>query len=143
MTSTPACCPEVRPLLADHLDGLLELADATRVEAHLATCTACARAAGTIRALATPWSVPDAPGDLPQRARAAFARLSPPRARAVVALRYAATFAAGVLVTLLFVRPEGTTPPVTPVVADAPAPQPRALTAPHPVDVPPTRRRIR
>jgi predicted anti-sigma-YlaC factor YlaD len=152
MTHGPACA-EVRTLLADRLDGLLERADEERVDAHLAACLPCAdhaeRARARLATLHTPWEVPAAADDLPRRAREAFARtasgrtpLAPGRA-AFVLLRYAATFAAGVLVTLLAAHP--TAPAAQPpTIAAAPPVSPAPETpSPVAVDFSSTPRRIR
>lgn len=111
MNTDPRLCPEIRALLADHLDGLLEPAQAARASEHLETCAACAGEADRARrihaALAAPWDVPGPSTDLPLRALASARARRPGSGRVVgVALRYAATFAAGVLAAFLVFRAE-------------------------------------
>jgi anti-sigma factor RsiW len=139
MNTDPRLCADIRALLADHLDGLLDEAQAARVHEHLAYCEDCAAEAERLRrvhaALTTPWDVPAPSTDLPLRALAS-ARARNPRVGRVVAvtLRYVATFAAGVLAAFLVLQPERARPLPTPVgVAQAvPAPAPAAEPATEP-----------
>ena len=135
---TPSC-DDLRPLFFDHVDGLLDEADAKRIEAHVAGCASCAagleRARRMSAAIAAPWAVAGPAADLPMRAlarRASRPAVDPapavgsrgPRA-AVVALRYALTFAAGIVVALL-VRANADARPALP---DSAGPAPVAAPA--------------
>lgn len=146
MNRDPHACADIRALLADHLDGLLDEVEAARACEHLAGCATCAVEADRVRrvqaALTAPWDVPAPSPDLPLRALAsARARASRFGCVAGTALRYAATFAAGVLVTLLVLRAEGTPPVRAPVEVAEPAPAPPP--APEPVAPSFSPRRIR
>jgi anti-sigma factor RsiW len=140
--NTDPRCADVRALLHDHVDGLLEPADSALVEAHLATCPGCAdeveRARRIHAAFTAPWDVPAPSPDLPLLALAAARALKPRAGRFVsVALRYAATFAAGVLVAFLVLRSEPArsfekpTEIASPVPAAPPAPAPQAEPVPE------------
>lgn len=50
MTSREIACNELVELLTDYLEGALPPADVKAVEAHLATCPACARYLAQMRA---------------------------------------------------------------------------------------------
>ena len=100
-------CHEVKPLLADHQDGLLGPAEHEEIDRHLAGCEACAAMAGEVTArLAVLYRAdksPPPPADLVQR----ILRTARPARRAGVRviLRYAAVFLAGAGVALTL-RPE-------------------------------------
>lgn len=112
-------CTDVQAALADRLDDLLEPVDADAVDTHLAVCAPCReardRAARVRRALYEPWPVASAP-----------VRLSKPahRLRGLAAmLRYAAVFAAGVLVAQWVgtSAPEVPSSTVAPPIVEAPS----------------------
>ena len=114
-------CTEYRDRIADRLDDLLEAAVAKRFDAHGDVCATCAVALADGRrmraALYRPYRVPAAPADLPQRV---LARHAPAPRRTIVHLaQYAASFAAGALVTLAVISlrspPEVATPLATAV----------------------------
>ena len=136
-------CTDVKDLLADHLDGLLDAAGSAAVDRHLAACHECA---GNARDLAEHLAVlyriddgPSPPEDLPDRI---FAAAMPARKTGVmVLLRYAAVFLLGVGVTFAF-RPEPRVieVPVEKVVIVNAAPN--VSPVPNP-DVPRVPRRIR
>jgi anti-sigma factor RsiW len=132
MNADPALCSEIRALLADHVDGLLDDAQAARAYEHLARCEDCAAEAQRARrihaALAAPWDVPAPSPDLPLLALATARARRTGAGRVVgVALRYAATFAAGVLAAFLVLGSEparpsaGHSPPPTEIAHPAPA----------------------
>jgi predicted anti-sigma-YlaC factor YlaD len=143
----PACA-DVRALLADHLDGLLDDGADARVREHLSRCPGCADSLGRARtlhaALAAPWAVPAPSADLPLRALAsARARASRFGRVTGAALRYAATFAAGALVAFLAGRAAPARPTPPPVDVAAPAPEPALARDAEPVVASFTPRRIR
>jgi len=102
-------------LIHDYLDALLDGERAREAEALMSREPDLAAAARRERALLhAAYPVPPAPPELPARIWARW------RARPALALlRYAAAFAAGVLVTLAFVRP---TAAIEPVPASEPHP---------------------
>lgn len=135
-------CAAVRARLHDLLDDLLDdPAERADLEAHLASCPACAeareRAADRLASLRTAWDVPGPAPDLPERARARAA-LSPPGVVRGGRLRLAAThvsaFVAGAAVAVLLRNPatpapvppptrpavERPAPPVAPTASEAP-----------------------
>ncbi len=100
--------------IRDHLDGLLDGERAREVERLIAQRPHLAALARRQRALLhAAYPVPPAPPDIPARAWARH------RARPALALlRYAAAFAAGVVVTLVLLRPTAAAP-------SEPAPEPQ------------------
>lgn len=118
MSPVPPCAA-VRARLDDLLDDLLDdPAERADLEAHLATCPACARvrdrAAARLASLRTAWQVPAPAPDLPERARAraALAPAGPVRGRRLrLAVTHVATFAAGAAVAMLLRLPPGPLPP--------------------------------
>lgn len=64
-------CSRVRELLPEHVRGAADPTEAAQVEAHLATCDACAAEAALLGALWT--SRPEPPADLADRIRRALA----------------------------------------------------------------------
>lgn len=98
-------CHEALKLIPDRDDGLLQPGARAALDDHLRTCSACDQAAAEARSLRAVLFMPEdvgaPPTDLPARI-AAEMRRTPERARAPRAwlFRYAAAFAAGVLVTL-------------------------------------------
>jgi anti-sigma factor RsiW len=134
-------CADSRPLLPDLLDGLLEASEESRVRAHLGECAACAAALAAAESerarWARPYAVPEAPADLPARVRAlGLAPRSPSHW-----VRYAASFAAGVLLTLALGawRAPATVAATSPTVPAATASVPDS----RPPDAPQPLRRIR
>ncbi len=95
-------------LIHDYLDGLLDGEGALEAESLMSREPQLAAAARREHALLLEaYPVPPAPPELPARIWARW------RARPALALlRYAAAFAAGVLVTLAFVRPTAAAEPV-------------------------------
>ncbi len=98
-------CDEALKLIPDRDDGLLQPGARAALDEHLRTCSRCDQAAAEARALRTvlfrPEDVGTPPADLPARIVTEVQR--PPqraRPRPVWLFRYAAAFAAGVLVTL-------------------------------------------
>ena len=117
-------CDEIRDLIADHLDDLLDAPIAATVDKHLAACPACeerAREVSVLRGiLYEKDEVGPPPPDLPWRVRAAASRRRR-GSRLMALVRYAAVFLAGVGATFA-VRPEpgsGETPTI-PIVAEMP-----------------------
>lgn len=132
-------CPDRPHSAEDRIDGLLSAADAARYDRHIEGCAQCADAhaasAAMLERLYAPFAVEPAAPDLVARTREAFARR--PGSPVGQILRYAASFAAGVLVTLALtaIAQEETaahTPAESPVTAepvDSPAATP-SLPAP-------------
>lgn len=130
MSPVPPCAA-VRARLDDLLDGLLDdPAERADLEAHLATCPACARvrdrAAARLASLRRAWPVPAPAPDLPERARAraALAPGGPLRGwRLRLAATHVATFAAGVAVAVLLrLPPRPGLPPERSAVETPPPP---------------------
>lgn len=96
-------CPHCPHTPEDRIDGLLEPAEAAAYDLHRAECPTCAaahaRAEATLARLYAPFAVEAPAPDIPSRAQATLER----RQRRPLAqlVRYAASFAAGVLVTLV------------------------------------------
>ena len=111
---------------ADRLDDLLTGDEASAFDRHVAACPTCAftlsQAATRHARLATPFAVPEPAADLKARIRADHARRAPARTWRV--LRYAASFAAGVLVTIAAhaLAPVSETPIAEPPPANRPTP---------------------
>ncbi len=139
-------CAQARRLLPDRLDELMGPAATRAVDAHVEHCTAC-RAARTHleegrRRLYTPFAVPPAPAGTEARIRARVAgRPVAAAGRWRLAFSCAASFAAGVLVTLA-VLPRPAPAARAPAVTRTLPPASPAATAYEPV-VPPPRMRIR
>ena len=118
-------CEDVRGLLPDRLDELLEPADEAALDEHVGACPACQaarRRAVTVReALYRPWAVPRAAPELATRIVRRHRRDATRRTWAI--LRYAAVFAAGVLVARTFAAPQpaSTSPATAPAPVTAPA----------------------
>ena len=98
-------CDEALKLIPDRDDWLLQPGARAALDEHLRTCSGCDQAAAAARALRAVLFMPEdvgaPPADLAARIVAEVQR-PPQRARAPLAwlFRYAAVFAAGVLVTL-------------------------------------------
>ena len=112
--------------LADRLDDLLEGDERTLVDRHVESCSVCAGLLEQVRArqslIASPYFVTPPPIDLRERARHEHAVRS---FRGGRLLRYAASFAAGVVVTLAFNAMTRATPTSTAESPSRPAaPQP-------------------
>ncbi len=119
-------CELARTLVFDHLDDLLEPADAHAFHAHVAACAACRalRDAGARQhaRVLTPYPVAAPSQDLPARVRQ---RHRESVRRVPTWTGYAASFAAGVLATILLHAPLKAAPPApaTPPVAVQPSPE--------------------
>jgi len=121
MNTLPFSCSEVRALLADRLDDLLEPAESARVDAHVAACPACAAVLASRSharsVLMTAWDVEAPRKGLAEGARVLFvARATPgPWRRLALVASHAGALAAGVLLTLALYRvPTGTAPDEAP-----------------------------
>ncbi|MDJ0974720.1 MAG: zf-HC2 domain-containing protein [Planctomycetota bacterium] len=124
-------CDRYQSQLPDHLDALLSTEDAETLEVHLESCAACRaaqmRAVALRDALYRPYDVDPLPDAL--RARIELAATQSRPARPVLLLRYAASFAAGVLVTLALTTGRADAVSSSPSVdeptrAETPDPQP-------------------
>jgi predicted anti-sigma-YlaC factor YlaD len=138
-------CAQARRLLPDHLDELVGPRTARALDAHVEHCAACRAVRERIeegrRRLYAPFAVPPAPAGTEARIRARIARPVPAPGRWRLAFSCAASFAAGVVVTLA-VLPRPAPAARAPAVTHPLPPASPAATAYEPV-VPPPRMRIR
>ncbi len=122
-------CDTFHADLDDRLDDLLEPAVAAAFDAHLAGCGACqathTEGVALRGALYRPYAVDPLPADLRARIDAAAQARRP--SRTALVLRYAASFAAGVPVTLVLTT--GEAPGAAPRTASMPDANPRTAPA--------------
>jgi anti-sigma factor RsiW len=136
-------CTETQKLLHGYLDGELDLVNNVAVERHVQECAACAatwRRNQALRDALRGGSLSYAPpADLRQRVRASLRRASNGSAvRRVLPWRVlglAASFAAGVLLTVVLVRPVGPQPAGDALAQQVISSHVRSLMAEHLKDV--------
>ena len=132
-------CTDVRSALPDRLDGLLPTARAARLDAHLMQCQACAAARDRLAALRaqvyTPIAVEAPTTGLRARIEArASTSITPRHPVRRFLIPCAASFAAGVIVTLALIGRRVPEPPPTA------APAPTEIQEARPIAPPPLRR---
>jgi anti-sigma factor RsiW len=144
-----ASCPDKEPMLHALLDGELDAANASALEAHLAACPACARRLQTLKALherlAELPPIP-APEALKGRIEAMIgseaskaARPQPRQARAGVLAGWLAAGAMTAVAASLLVAPIAAGPSLPQQLAEAHV---RSLQADHLVDIPTSDRHV-